>query len=287
MTTPGSGSATSTPEYDDNDLQMAAAVISQTLEEPVVSIATLTDEELMAIEGIQHRQLSPLPWSEANLRTDEERAVATATATRGLVARGLVRMKNIKDPMRPGEPGPDNEIAPALRGTIVARRTADHVVVAERQTTEGKGTSLFYVFELDGGRRVLWELYGDQGLHDFFVMDGETLAAQLLLFADPVGGVGEEDGEPVEIPAAQFQTHAKSAELKEARAVTSIALRSRGEGSPALFTLFSQLDRLELMETEGEGEAAVARIATISRGGVEQLIASLLGTEADGSGTAS
>ena len=277
MTTPGSGTATSAPQYDDDDLRMAHAVLSQPLDEAVISIVTLTDEELLAIEGVQHRQLMPLPWAAENLRTDEERAVAAATATRGLIARGLVRSELIKDPLRVDQKGPDNEIAPALRGTVVARRTSDRVVVAERKTTEGIATSVFYIFDLADGGRVLWELFDDQGVHVFSVLDVKTIPEQLILFADPVGGIGDEDGAPQEIPSAQFAESAKAAELQGARALTSIVMRSRSEEEVAAFNLFGMPDRTELMETEGSQEEGLVRIAPISRASLGEVLGSLVG----------
>lgn len=279
MTTPGSGTATTTPQYDDDDLKMAYDVLNQPLEEAVISIVTLTDEELIAIEGIQHRQLMPLPWAAENLRSDEERAIAAATATRGLIARGLVRSEKVKDPLRVDEQGPRNEIAPALRGTVVARRSADQVVVAERKTTLGTASSIFYVFDLPGGGRVLWELFDEQGVHVFSVLDIATLPEQLILFADPVGGIGEEDGEPVEIPAEQFPASEKGQELQGARALTSVVLRAREEEGPAAFNLFGMPDRMELMETEGSEADGVVRIAPISRDSLSELVASLVRPE--------
>lgn len=279
MTTPGSGTATTTPQYDDDDLKMAYDVLNQPLEEAVISIVTLTDEELIAIEGIQHRQLMPLPWAAENLRSDEERAIAAATATRGLIARGLVRSEKVKDPLRVDEQGPRNEIAPALRGTVVARRSADQVVVAERKTTLGAASSIFYVFDLPGGGRVLWELFDEQGVHVFSVLDIATLPEQLILFADPVGGIGEEDGEPVEIPAEQFPASEKGQELQGARALTSVVLRAREEEGPAAFNLFGMPDRMELMETEGSEADGVVRIAPISRDSLSELVASLVRPE--------
>jgi hypothetical protein len=279
MTTPGSGSATAPPQYDEEDLRLARLVLSQALEDAVQPVATLTDEELLAIEGVQHRQLLPLPWAEENLRTDEERAIAAAAAARSMIARGLVRSEKVMDPLRAGEPAPRNEIAAALRGTIVARRIADRVIVAERRTTQGVATAIFYVFDLSGGRRVLWEVFDHQGMHVFSVFEGATLPEQLVLFVDPVGGIGDEDGEPIEIPAAEFPGSPKAQDLEGSRALTSIVVRGREEADAAQFNLFALPDRTELMETEGEGDDGLVRIAPVSRERLQELVESLLEPE--------
>src|SRR5690625_1133307 len=187
MTTPGSGCATAAPQFTDHDFHVAASLLQQEYDEPVAAVLRLTDEELLAVEGIQHRQLLPLPWASKNLDTDVKRAVVTATAMRSLISRGLVNSPKIKDPRTAGGPGPDDEGADVLRGTVVARRTSEAVVVTERTTTEGKATGatgIFYVFRADEGPRVLWEVYDDQGAHTFDVMDASVLPEQFIVFAD-------------------------------------------------------------------------------------------------------
>lgn len=276
MTTPGSGRATDVPDYDTNDLAQATGVITQELSEPVELIVSLSDEELLAIEGIQHRQLVPLPWAEKNLRSDEQRAIATATATRSLIARGLVTMDAVKDPRKADEPGPGDRIAPALRGTVVARRTSDWVVVAERTTSQGRASGLFYVFDIEGGRRVLFEVFDAQGMHLFFLLEFKDFAEQFWLWIDPAREIGTEDGEPEEFPAATFDSSRRAETLKESRAATAVVIRGREAEGTAQFRLFARPGVVELMETDGEGDDAVNRVAPVSRESLDELVTSLL-----------
>lgn len=284
MTTPGNGSDPSVPQYDSQDIALAAGVITQELDEPATLIVSLSDEELLAIEGIQHRQLVPLPWAEKNLRTDEERAIATATATRSLIARGLVTMDEVKDPRKADEVGPGNRIAPALRGTVVARRTSDWVVIAERTTSQGSASGLFYVFDIDTGRRVLFEVFDEQGMHLFFLLDFADFAEQFWLWIDPAREIGAEDGEPEEFAASSFATSEKAGTLQQSRAATAVVVRGRDQEGAAEFRLFARPGAVELMETEGEGEQSVHRIAPVSRATLDELVVSLLSAE---SGTSS
>src|SRR5699024_7335144 len=276
MTTLGSGSATAAPQFTDHDFHVAASLLQQEYDEPVAAVLRLTDEELLAVEGIQHRQLLPLPWAAKNLDTDVKRAVATATAMRSLISRGLVNSSKIKDPRTAGGPGPDDEVADVLRGTVVARRTSEAVVVTERTTTEGKATGIFYVFDLPEGQKVLWEVYDDQGAHTFYVMDASVLPEQFILFADPVAGIGEEDAEPQEIAASAFPSSEIGKELGQARAATSVAVRAQDDRDDAAFTIFSLLDRAVMMETGGEGADAHLRLGTISRSTLSELVTSLV-----------
>lgn len=276
MTTPGSGDATDIPPYDKTDLALAVGVITQELEEPATLIVSLSDEELLAIEGIQHRQLVPLPWAEKNLRTDEERAIATATATRSLIARGLVTMDSVKDPRLADEPGPGNKIAPALRGTVVARRTSDWVVIAERTTSQGRASGMFYIFDIEGSRRVLFEVFDEQGMHLFYLLDFKDFAEQFWLWIDPAREIGAEDGEPEEFTAAAFATSERSELLAQSRAATAVVVRGREESGPVQFSLFARPGAVELLEADGDGENAVQRIAPISRESLDALLLSLL-----------
>lgn len=275
-TTPGSGDATAAPQYSETDFQLAIAVVTQELEEPVQHIVTLSDEELLAIEGIQHRQLSPLLWAEENLRSDEERAIAVASATRSMIARGLVTTSTIKDPRLPEQTAPDDEIAPALRGTVVARRAADWVLVAERTTSQGKAVGQFFVFDLEDDRRVIFEVFDAMGMHLFFALSFEDLAEQFWLWVDPAREIGEVDGEPEELAAAGFSDSEKARSLGESRAASAVVVRGRGEDAElSAFTLFAKPGQVELMETEGKGDGALVRIAPISRPSLDELVESL------------
>lgn len=278
MTTPGSGAATDVPQFSELDQQMALAVVTQPLDDPVQHIVTLSDEELLAIEGIQYRQLTPLPWADENLRTPEERAVAVATATRGLIARGLVTTTKIKDPRLADEPGPEDEIAPALRGTVVARRNPDWVIAAERTTTQGRALGTFYVFDLEAERRAIFEVYDDMGMHLFFALSLESLGEQFWLWVDPAREAGDIDGDPEEFPAGEFSSTERGAGLGQARAATAVMVRGREQevADAATFTLFAQPGQLDLMESDQSGQDAVVRIAPITQESLGELVLSLI-----------
>lgn len=263
------------PEYTDQDRAMAVAVVTQDLDEPVQHIITLSDEELIAVEGVQHRQLTPLPWADENLATDVTRAAATASATRSLIARGLVTMEAVTDPRRPGQ-SPEDQVAPAVKGTVVARRTSDWVVIAERTTTQGVAMGMFYIFDAGQDRRAILEVYDQMGMHLFFVLEGKDLAEQFWLWVDPAREIGEDDGEVEEYTGAEFTASERYRQLREGRAATAVQVRGRSSEAAPTFTLFAQPGRLDLLETEGEGEEATMRIGALSRAGLDELLTSLI-----------
>lgn len=272
------------PRYSAEDLETASALLTRPLTEPVTEIVSLTDEELLALDGIEHDPLTPTPWLERAARGEEDRALATAAAMRSMIARGIVTSSAVLDPRRyeDGSTAQAQVVAvPELQGTVVLRRTSDAVLIAERRTARGTAYGYFHLFHLEDGVRVLWEAFDDDGVHLFFLLAGETLPAQLLAFVDPIDGAADDDGEVEEVPVAQFPTSPAAARLAEARAVTTVLVLARGsDADPTAFTLFSTPDGLELMETEGEGEAALQRVGRLSRDSVLSLVEELVAATA-------
>ncbi|QNN82226.1 hypothetical protein H3H54_14165 [Brachybacterium sp. Z12] len=258
----------------------------QPLKEPVTEIVTLTDEELLALDGLERDSLTPTPWVTESAAGPDARALVTAAAMRSMISRGIVTSSTVLDPRRyeEGSQEPARMVAvPALQGTAVLRRTSDAVLIAERKTERGTAYSYFYLFHVEGGVRVLWEAFDAAGFHLFFLLDGATLPEQLLAFVDPVSGAGEDDGDADEVPSAAFATSAAAARLAEARAVTTVLVLHREDTEgPTAFTLFSTPDALELMETDGEGEAAVQRVGAVSTATLTALVEDLItGTRPD------
>lgn len=268
------------PRFSAEDLEIATELLLQVLEEPVTEVVTLTDEELMALDGLEHDPLTPTPWITASATDPEARALVTAAAMRSMISRGIVTSSTVLDPRRFEEGSQEQArlvAVPALQGTVVLRRTSDAVLIAERRTERGTAYGYFYLFHTPGGVRVLWEAFDEAGVHLFFLLDGATLPEQLLAFVDPVSGAGEGDGDLDEVPAAAFATSAAAARLAEARAVTTVLVLDREDtAGPTAFTLFSTPDALELMETSGEGEGAIQRVGAVSAATLAALVEDLV-----------
>lgn len=250
------------------------------LERRRADLDTLTDEELMALDGIEHDPLTPTPWVSGSAEGEDARALVTAAAMRSMISRGIVSSTAVLDPRR-YEDGSKEQArvvaVPALQGTMVLRRTADAVLIAERQTERGTAYGYFYLFHVEGGVRVLWETFDATGFHLFFLLEGETLPEQLRAFIDPVSGAGEADGDVDEMPVAAFSTSAAAKRLAEARAVTTVLVLDRQDAAGSTsFTLFSTPDALELMEADGEGEAALQRVGVISSATFTALVEDLV-----------
>ncbi|AXK46145.1 hypothetical protein [Brachybacterium saurashtrense] len=289
MTSPQSAPS-GAPRFSAEDVEIATALLTQPLEQPVTEVVTLTDEELMALDGIEQEPLTPTPWVSGSAEDEDSRALVAAAAMRSMISRGIVSSAAVLDPRR-YEDGSQEQArivaVPALQGTMVLRRTADAVLIAERQTERGTAYGYFYLFHVDGGVRVLWEAFDATGFHLFFLLEGGTLPEQLRAFVDPVAGAGEVEGEVEEVPAASFATSAVAQRLADARAVTTVLVLDREDtAGPTAFTLFSTPDALELMETDGEGEAAIQRVGAVSAATLEGLIEELVAGTRPGAGAA-
>src|SRR5699024_5330921 len=84
--TSASQTPSDTPRFSAEDIEIATALLMQPLEEPVTEIVSLTDEELMALEGVEHDPLTPTPWMTRSAADDDARALATAAAMRSMIA---------------------------------------------------------------------------------------------------------------------------------------------------------------------------------------------------------
>lgn len=73
------------------------------------------------------------------------------------------------------------------------------------------------------------------------------------------------------------------ADTEQLRGTTAVVVRGREEEGAAEFRLFARPGAVELMETEGQGEESVHRVAPVSRKTLDELLISLLGTEGGGS----
>ncbi|UQN28177.1 hypothetical protein [Brachybacterium kimchii] len=273
------------PQFSARDVEIATELLEQPLDEPVVEIVTLTDEELMALDGVQHDPLTPTPWVSGSAEDPEARRLVAAAAMRSLIARGVVSSTAVLDPRRyeDGSTEAARMVAvPALHGTVVLRRTADAVLVAERRTDRGTAFAYFYLFHLESGEvRVLWEAFDDGGFHLFFLLDGKTLPEQFIAFIDPVDGISDDDGDVEEVPAADFGTSTVAQGLAEARAATTTLILARGvDAAPTAFTLFSMPDRVVLMESDGDDHDAVQRLGTVSRASLENILGELVAATA-------
>lgn len=254
-----------TPVYGPLEAQGAAELLLQPLTTPVQEVLTLTDEELIATDGMDIDPLTPTP--RLDQVSDSDRVAAVEAARRDLVARGLL-------PADGDEPTPSGPASAQALGVL--RRTADSVIAAERVTDRGTDFAYFFVFGTEDEDRVLAETVGAAGRHDFVLMDGETLPEQLLRLADPLAVAGGADGSTDVVAEPDFADSPAAQRLAGAHAITDIMVINRASTDKYVISLVAGPDGITMMEVDEEDEDAVRRIGVRSRRSLEALLAELL-----------
>ncbi len=94
-------------------------------------LPTLTDEEVVALDGVQHEQLVALPWLSAQ---DASKELMCAIALRGLLAKELVYPVVFEGETEPSRLHATEEIT----GALTLRRSGSSVVSVERTVSTGK-----------------------------------------------------------------------------------------------------------------------------------------------------
>jgi hypothetical protein len=216
-----------TMRWSADDVAAARATLGRVVAGEAVSIGVLTDEEVVVLDGLQHPQIAPTPWLDAQEGAD--RALVGRVALRSLLARGLVAPGTGADD--PGE-GVSIEAVPEVTGPLVLRRTAQAIVSAERVTSGGRHWVFCYLHE-DGA--VLEEEVSRSGHHSFVVYALDHLGARLAPFLDPTRAAVL-DGRERPLDADALRTTAASVpEL--AAAVSATTLSAVRAGSDELRTV--------------------------------------------------
>lgn len=211
------------------DFEAAIAVLGRSEEGKPVGIVNLTDEQVMALDGVQAVQPTAMPWLEAQGDIDKELVVKVAL--RALLSQGLVV------PANRGE-GKDVGIdaIPELTGTLVLRRTAQAILSAERVTTLGRHRVYCYVHE---GYGVLEEEVANSGHHTFSVYPEAYLGERLEQYLDPTSAAIMA-GKPRTFTVPEFEAAAPNLpELNEALTVTVVSVAKAGAETLRNVTVYS------------------------------------------------
>lgn len=157
------------------DIDAAQGVLGKATAGESTHVVTLTDEQLMILDGVQHEQIVPLPWLDEQEGAD--RSLVGRVALRSMLSQGLVSSA-------PGKDGADVSIQaiPEITGPLVLRRTAQAIMSVERTTSLGKSWVFCYVHD---GSGILEEDVSTSGHHRFSVYPENFLGERLEKFLDP------------------------------------------------------------------------------------------------------
>ncbi|MBB5833103.1 hypothetical protein [Brachybacterium aquaticum] len=224
------------PTITERDMLGAMEVLSGASAEPTI-LLTLTDEEIMALDGASALELLGSPY----VSQDEVDAEASAAAAlRSLVARAMVftgtegREEEGDVLSGPGDPAQRPvQLDRRLAGVIALRRIPEGMVTSQR-TLAGGTTTLAHYFYPSGG--VLEEYVTIDGFHHFAVPELATVAERIRAFTDPFE-VASEDGQPQALP---LQEAVAALENEDTRALTVVTAVTDGASRRATVGATSQ-----------------------------------------------
>lgn len=209
------------PTITERDMLGAMEVLSGASAEPTI-LLTLTDEEIMALDGASALELLGSPY----VSQDEVDAEASAAAAlRSLVARAMVftgtegREEEGDVLSGPGDPAQRPvQLDRRLAGVIALRRIPEGMVTSQR-TLAGGTTTLAHYFYPSGG--VLEEYVTIDGFHHFAVPELAAVAERIRAFTDPFEVAGE-DGEPQALPLQEAVTALENEDTRALTVVTAV-----------------------------------------------------------------
>lgn len=262
------------PYFTQRDAAAAYEILASASEDPR-EVAVLTDEEILALGGVDSTELAGTPFLD---ESDLDRSAAASIAARSLIARGLV----VLDPEREeneGEELSENaavqpravQLDRTLAGLLTLRAAPLGVVNLTRRVADQTTTLLVYLFP-EGG--VLDELITVDGYHRFSVPTRESAPARLARYIDQDGVAGGEDGESFEGTVADFEQDSPIAQrLRDTRALTVLTSVTGDEAIQLSFMATS--DAMFVMDIpQNENDPTVLR--EISGGTLQELVAEAL-----------
>lgn len=230
----------------------AALAVLASVNDPEYSLPTLTDEEIVALDGIKHKQAVALPWLDDHL---DQLELACNVALRTLLSKGLVYPVSVNEAAVPSRLG---AIEP-ITGVMALRRLSQRVVIAELTKAQNEKVWLYtYIHD----ETALQELVDSSGSHAFSVCRTADAAATIMDLAN-AAGVESADSPAETLTQAQFEAKA-AGEFADVRGVTTVTAIGSGQDVADHYTLYTGSDALyglEASEQDGEARLHVARVS--------------------------
>jgi hypothetical protein len=227
--------------WTERDYACAQSVLARNDEADFVP-PTLTDEAIVALDGIDREQMTALPWLDTHAQQKE---LACNVALRGLLTSGAAFPLIAEGATEPSGLAANEEIT----GILALRRTGERIITAELQKDGGPVWLYGYVH----GNTVLEELVDNNGSHTFMLASRKQFPGHIMELANS-SGVESADGAPTTIEMDEFEQRA-GAVLGDALGVTSITGVSLDESTFASYTLYSKPGGLVSLTSRTDGGA--------------------------------
>ncbi|MGG5174759.1 hypothetical protein ACQQCD_07025 [Pseudarthrobacter sp. J1763] len=218
-------------------------------------LPTLTDEEIVALDGIANEQAVTLPWLD---QYPEQRELLCNVALRTLLTKGLAF------PVIPEGESQATKLGAIepITGVMFLRRMSQRIVITE--LTKGEGEKV-WLYSYVHGDVVLQELVDSVGSHSFSVVSLQDTATVIMELAN-AAGIESSDG-PVEVlTPEEFEVKAAQS-LSDVLGVTIITAIGAGDEQSSHYTLYTSantLNGLEAEEVDGSVKLHVAQVSAQS-----------------------
>ena len=228
------------------DAEAAASVLAEVTDEPR-EVTILTDEEVVALDGLQNEQLAPTPWLDAQQLTRDDLG---GIALRGLIARKMVALGPVLTPE--GEPTGDYALTAeaTITGTLMLRRTAQTVVRMERTSNAGTRWLLCYAHRDHG---VLIEDVDPNGLHVF----GATTVAGAAEYLRSIANFADAPGvqtAPLSYTQAEFEALETAPEpFADAEGASTFAVVHHGVDGLESGVVYAGPQKVGLLSPQADG----------------------------------
>ena len=283
---PGAGAPSAADpdgSFDDRSLACAVGVLDLG-REGVEDIAVLSDEELMALDGVETPQMVAMPFLDEHAPDAETRAMLARTAIRSLMVRHLV-ISEVEAAEFEERPLKDERLLsvtaePRLTGALVLRRASRALLVFEREVSEGMHRLYYYVH--DQGVTLEEEVTAD-GVHMFCIMPASAVPQRVRHLVDQVGVAGA-DGEPRVVATSAVASDAQLAPHLEATRALTVGTMVSGIEEGAMRVHFHMTsDEVIAAQPSEDGEEVV--FMSVSHETIEGIVADMVSAaRLDGAG---
>ena len=276
----GSAAGSDAPvRYTQRDVAGARAVLAQARAEQPARLLSLTDEQLLGLDGYARPRFAATPWLEDHPEPERQR-FAASVALRTLIAAEQVGL------VADAETGRQQwSAAGDLSGVLVLRRTAQTFLTGERTVHTLAGPQshrLHYYLHPDG---ALEEEVTAFGVHHFTPVPIDRVPQRMTVLLDPDGiaaAPAQEDGgadggaPAVTVTTSALPTSPVGARLAETRAASVLTAVRTADSAVRQVSVYVTDDEVLVIEPlDPAQEDPELRIRAVDREALHRLITEL------------
>lgn len=236
--------------WTERDYECAQNVLAR-VGDTEFQLPTLTDEAIVALDGIEREQMTALPWLD---QFPEQKELAANVALRGLLSSGAAFPLVLEGELQPSGLAATDEIT----GIMALRRTGERIITAELKKEKGTVWLYGYVH----GEVVLEELVDDAGSHTFMLSTRQNFPNDIMQLAN-AAALESADGDTRDFTLEQFQEQAGTV-LAGALGVTAVTGVSLEADTFANYTLYSTADKLISLTSTAQGESVELHLTPVA-----------------------